>query len=225
MQASTPTPTRPRGRTARTVRVIAEAAPTAAPAPEAAALNARSARYFNTESVWAGSGDIDAVRIKWREYLSEPAARVTAYMAQATARLAELEAELAALAPQLSAAQERLSTADELDSAGDERIEGMKAAAAAGKITLDELVHARTRLELAREMLPALRAAHRELATKQRDLESSRNDARSELRGLDAAQAWQGVQLALAPARAALAAWFELTHDEALVIAAPKTDD
>ncbi|MBS0467260.1 MAG: hypothetical protein JSS31_14660 [Proteobacteria bacterium] len=178
-------------------------------------------RHIQTQPGYAADADIDEARISWRTGLGKTATQVTADKAGVTARLAEIDAALAEISPHLAAAEKRAAEAAAIENTADETQERMRADLAAGRCSLDDLAHARARVDVAREVWPALRAVVRDLSTQVRDLESSQRRAHGELRALEAVAAWETLQAALAPAHAAIAAWFELTQDAAILIGGP----
>lgn len=206
MQASTTT--RPRGRPARTI------------AP-AAALNMRSAVYMTSEPYYSDGAPVETARVRWREDLELSSDQIETRMADARARLVEVETTLADIDARKAKAAARLEECRVAAEADPVAIESRKADAAVGLCSLDDLAVAKVRTDIARELLPAVSAAHYALANEYRDMEKAHTDARRALRNLEAAQAWQTLQSALAPAHAAMAAWLEVTGDTALFIGAP----
>ncbi len=100
-------------------------------------------------------------------------------------------------------------------------LESLKADVVAGRSTLEELAIAKARADVAREVLQAVGAAHRDITAELRDAEKVLNSARRELGNLRAVEAWQALQSALLPVQGAIADWLKLTGDDALYIGAP----
>ena len=209
MQTST-TPARPRGRPARSI------APAAA--PEAAAPNMRSAVYLTTAPYYSDGADVETAHIRWREGLALSPVQIEDRMTDARARMAEVEASLAEIGARKAKAAARVEDCRQAAEADPTDTESQKADA---DFSLDDLAVAKARTDIAREMLPALSAAHYALCNEQRDMEKAHTDSRRALRDLEAAQAWQALQSALAPAHAAIADWLAATGDAALFIEVP----
>lgn len=214
MQAST-TSTTPakRGRPART------GAPAAT--PEAAALNVRSMVYMTAAPYYSDGADVETARIRWREGLGLSSGQIDDRMSDARARLVEVESTLAEIGARKAKAAARVEECRQAAEADPVGIESRKADAAAGLCSLDDLAVAKARMDMARELLPVVSAAHYTLSNEYRDMEKAHTDARRAIRNLEAAQAWQTLQAALAPAHAAISEWLETTGDAALFIEVP----
>lgn len=202
---STPTPARPRGRPSR--------------AAAAAPIKMRSAVYMTAAPYYSDGADVETAHIRWREYLDLPAAEIAARKSQAAAHLVDVEAALADTSVRREKAAARMEEYRKAAEAADTAASESRQPDA--DVSLDDLAVAKARKDIAREMLPKVSAAHHALAQEYRDKEAAFVDARRELQKLDAAQAWAELQLALAPAQAAIAEWLRATGDVALFIGAP----
>lgn len=208
MQTST-TPARPRGRPARQI------APAAG--PEAAALTLRSVIYMSAAPYYSDGADVETAHIRWRDHLELTAAQIEDRAAAARSHLAEVESALADIDARKSKAAARLDECRAAAEADPTATESQKVDA---DFSLDDLAVTKARTDMARELMPAVSAAHYALSNEYRDVEKARSDAKREMRNLEAAQAWQALQSALFPAQAAIAEWLETTGDAALFIGA-----
>ncbi|ART52785.1 hypothetical protein CBP34_15475 [Acidovorax carolinensis] len=209
MNATTTTPTRQRGRPARRI----------AAAPEAAALKLRSMVYMTAAPYYSDGADVEAMHVRWREHLELTAEQIEGRATQAAAHLAEVESALSDIAARKAKAAARMEECRQAAEAHPTAT--TKSRTADADFSLDALAVAKARTDVAREMLPAVSAAHYALSNELRDAEKAHNDARRALRDLEAARAWQALQSALAPVQAAISEWLEATGDAAVFIGAP----
>ncbi len=201
---STPTPARPRGRPSR--------------AAAAAPIKMRSAVYMTAAPYYSDGADVETAHIRWREYLDLPATEIAARKSQAAAHLVDVEIvllDIGARKDKAAARVEEYRQAAEADTAASESRQPD------ADVSLDDLAVAKARKDIARDMLPKVSSAHYALALEFRDQEAALADARRELQKLAAAQAWAELQLALAPAQAAITEWLRASGDVAVFIGAP----
>lgn len=213
---TTSTPARRRGRPARATTPD----PVAATADQS--LRARSAIYASETPVWADGADAAHMRVRWRGDLDLTADQIAARTAETTAYIAELDASVADITKREAQAAARVA---EYEAAAAADVDALKTEVAAGRCSLDDLAVAKARADMAGELLPVSRTAHRNLAAELRDMQGAARDARRELRDLEAVDTWQALQDALVPAHAAIAAWFQLTGDAAIYIGAPRDEN
>lgn len=176
--------------------------------------------HLETRPIYADSADVAEARISWRQM---PLA--TADRGVLTARLSELDTAIAEVSKQAQETRKRHTELAEVVSTGETKTETLKLDAIAGRCSIDDVVSAKARIDVAREILPTLSATVAELQTQERDHQAAHSRTYRELRDLEAMVTWHDLQAALIPAQAAIAAWFATTGDSGLLINNPKSDD